>query len=112
MESRHGGEGLKKNKKGGKKPGASGGAKVAKEMWMINDTSVNWMKKCECCPVCIAEETQRQRYTPLMLTLRQGVRADSKATVLRASLPQPSSLSSSLPRIVVSLTQLTSICLG
>ncbi|CAK6965295.1 Hypothetical predicted protein [Scomber scombrus] len=109
MEDRHGGQGLKKNIKEGEKPGASGGAKVAKEMWMINDASVNWMKKYRRCPVCTAEETQRQRYTLLMLTLGQEVRADSKATVLRSSLPQPSS--SSFRRIVVSLSQLTSICL-
>lgn len=51
MEGKHGGEGLEKNKKGGEKPGALGGGKVAKEMWMINDARVNWMKKNKCYPV-------------------------------------------------------------
>lgn len=77
VEDRHRGQGLNKNIKEEEEPGASGGAKVAKEMWMINDACVNWMKKYGSCPVYTAAETQRQRYTPLMLTLGQKVRADS-----------------------------------
>lgn len=90
---RQGGEGLNENKQGREKPGAG---EEEKEMWMINDASSNWMKKYGCCLICIAGETQRQRFTLQILTPRGGSALDSKATVLRGPLPQLSSPSSPL----------------
>lgn len=69
---RQGGEGLKENKQGREKPGAGEELRREKEMWMINDASSNWMKKYGCCPICIAGETQRQRYTLQILTPKRG----------------------------------------
>lgn len=89
------GEGLKENEKGGESPGAREELRRGRKTWMINDASTKWRKKYGRCLVCIAEETQRQRYMPPSLTPRRGSTLTAKLPVLMGPLPQPSSLPSS-----------------
>lgn len=67
-----------KIKWGNEEPAAPRCARRERKMRMINDASFNWMRKYGFCLGCTAEETQRRRYTSLMLTQRRGSELTAK----------------------------------